>query len=154
MTETRGSGVIHHTAEGWEEWAGEIRARDRGSIVADRLGQTTAYAITMVQERAVLFVAPAEVAYLGMIVGENSRNEDMDVNIVREKALTNMRASGSDHTVKVTPPRLFTLEGALEFIADDECVEVTPKSIRMRKVVLDPSERARTAKKRRQASAE
>lgn len=154
MTETRGSGVIHHTSEGWEPWAGEIRARDRGSIVADRLGQTTAYAITMVQERAVLFVAPAEVAYLGMIVGENSRNEDMDVNIVREKALTNMRASGSDHTVKVTPPRLFTLEGALEFIADDECVEVTPKSIRMRKVVLDPSERARTAKKRRQASAE
>ncbi|HMS24931.1 MAG TPA: translational GTPase TypA [Acidimicrobiia bacterium] len=153
MTETRGSGVIHHTAEGWEEWAGEIRARERGSIVADRLGQTTGHAITLVQERATLFVAPGEVAYLGMIVGENSRNEDMDVNIVREKQLTNMRASGSDHTVKVTPPKLFSLEGALEFIADDECVEVTPKSIRMRKVVLDPAERARTAKKRRQGAA-
>lgn len=153
MTETRGSGVIHHTAEGWEEWAGEIRSRERGSIVADRLGQTTAYAITLVQERATLFVAPGEVAYLGMIVGENSRTEDMDVNIVREKALTNMRASGSDHTVKVTPPKLFTLEGALEFIADDECVEVTPQSIRMRKVVLDPSERARTAKKKKNADA-
>ena len=153
MTETRGSGVIHHTAEGWEEWAGEIRARERGSIVADRLGQTTGHAITLVQERATLFVAPGEVAYLGMIVGENSRNEDMDVNIVREKQLTNMRASGSDHTVKVTPPKLFSLEGALEFIADDECVEVTPQSIRMRKVVLDPAERARTAKKRRQGAA-
>lgn len=153
MTETRGSGVIHHTAEGWEEWAGEIRARERGSIVSDRQGQTTGYAITMAQERAVLFVAPGEITYLGMIVGENSRNEDMDVNIVREKALTNMRASGSDHTIKVTPPKLFTLEGALEFIADDECVEVTPISIRMRKVVLDPAERARTAKKRKMGAA-
>lgn len=153
MTETRGSGVIHHTAEGWEEWAGEIRARDRGSIVSDRQGQTTGYAIVLVQERATLFVAPGEVAYLGMIVGENSRNEDMDVNIVREKALTNMRASGSDHSIKVTPPKLFTLEGALEFIADDECVEVTPKSIRMRKVVLDASERARTAKQKKTAAA-
>ena len=152
MTETRGSGVIHHTAEGWEEWAGVIRARDRGSIVADRQGQTTGYAIVLVQERATLFVAPGEVAYLGMIVGENSRNEDMDVNIVREKALTNMRASGSDHSIKVTPPKLFTLEGALEFIADDECVEVTPISIRMRKVVLDASERARSAKQKRTAS--
>lgn len=153
MTETRGAGVIHHTAEGWEEWAGEIRARDRGSIVSDRQGQTTGYAIVLVQERATLFVAPGEVAYLGMIVGENSRNEDMDVNIVREKALTNMRASGSDHSIKVTPPRLFTLEGALEFIADDECVEVTPKSIRMRKVVLDAAERARTAKQKKTAAA-
>ncbi len=153
MTETKGSGVLHHTAEGYEEWAGDIRARDRGSIVADRQGQATAYAITLIQERATLFVAPGDIAYLGMIVGENSRNEDMDVNIVREKQLTNMRAAGSDNTVKVTPPKLFTLESALEFIADDECVEVTPQSVRMRKVILDPSERARIAKKRKQGNA-
>jgi GTP-binding protein len=150
MTETRGSGVLHHTAEGWEEWSGDIRARERGSIVSDRQGQVTAYAITAAQERATLFVAPGDITYLGMIVGENSRPEDMDVNIVREKQLTNMRAAGSDNTVKVTPPKLFSLEGALEFISDDECVEVTPLSIRMRKVVLDASERARTAKKRKQ----
>lgn len=153
LTETRGSGVLHHTSEGWEEWAGDIRARERGSIVSDRQGQVTAYAITMAQERATLFVAPGDVAYLGMVVGENSRSEDMDVNIVREKALTNMRAAGSDNTVKVTPPKLFSLEGALEFIGDDECVEVTPESVRMRKVILDASERARIAKKRKQGAA-
>ncbi|MFN8015759.1 MAG: translational GTPase TypA [Acidimicrobiia bacterium] len=149
MTETRGSGILHHTAEGWEEYSGEIRARERGSIVSDRQGQTTAYAITLVQERATLFVEPGEITYQGMIVGENSRSEDMDVNIVREKQLTNMRAAGSDHTVKVTPPKLFSLEAALEFIAEDECVEVTPKSIRMRKVILDPSERAKAAKRKK-----
>lgn len=152
MTETRGSGVIHHTAEGWEEWAGEIRARDRGSVVADRQGQATAYSIVAAQERTTLFVAPGDIVYLGMIIGENSRSEDMDVNIVKEKALTNMRAAGSDNTVKVTPPKLFSLEGALEFIADDECVEVTPQSIRMRKVILDASERARITKKKKNDS--
>lgn len=149
LTETRGTGVITHVFEGYEPWAGEIRPRERGSIVADRRGPATTYAMINLQERCTLMVAPGTEVYCGMIVGENSRADDMDVNICREKKLTNMRASSSDETVKLTPHRQLSLEQALEFIASDECVEVTPRSVRLRKVYLDPQERIRNA--RRQA---
>jgi len=153
LTETRGTGIMHHVFEGYEPWAGELRARERGSIVSDRRGQTTAYAITAVQERAVLFVPPGTEVYEGMIVGENSRQEDMDVNICREKKLTNMRTSSSDHTIPLVPPRLLTLEQALEFIEGDECVEVTPNWVRLRKVALDATQRAKITKQRKSAAA-
>jgi GTP-binding protein len=147
LTETRGFGVISHIFEDYEPWFGEIRARERGSLVADRTGPTTTYAMTNLQDRSTMMVAPGTDVYQGMIVGENARAGDMDVNICREKKLTNMRASSSDETVKLTPPREFSLEHALEFIASDECVEVTPKNIRLRKVWLDPQERHRNKQK-------
>jgi GTP-binding protein len=146
LTETRGTGVLHHVFEGWEPWAGDIRSRPSGSIVADRQGVATAYAIEQIQERAALFVGPGADVYCGMIVGENARAEDMDVNICREKKLTNMRASSSDATVTLTPPRLLSLDQALEFMATDECAEVTPGAVRLRKVELDPTVRARLRK--------
>ena len=146
LTETRGTGVLHHVFEDWEPWAGDIRMRPTGSIIADRVGVATPYAIESVQERATLFVAPGTETYGGMIVGENSRGEDMDVNICREKKVTNMRASSSDATVVLVPPRLLSLDQALEFIATDECVEVTPSFVRLRKVELDPNIRARARK--------
>jgi len=153
LTETRGTGLLHHVFEGWEPWKGELRTRQTGSIVADRVGATTAYAITSLQERTTLFVGPTEKVYGGMIVGENPRAEDMDVNICREKKLTNVRASASDDTIRLTPPRRLSLEQALEYVADDECVEVTPETIRLRKVVLDAGERARSLKKLKNARA-
>jgi GTP-binding protein len=152
LTETRGTGVISHTFEGYEPWAGEIRARQSGVLVADRSGPATTYAMVNLQDRASMMVAPTTEVYCGMIVGENSRAGDMDVNICKEKKLTNMRASSSDNTVTLTPHRQLSLEGALEFIADDECVEVTPLNIRLRKADLDPSNRAREAKRRSLAS--
>ena len=148
LTETRGTGVASHTFEGWEPWAGEIRARSTGSIVADRLGPATTYAMLNLQDRASMMVGPGTTVYCGMIVGENSRAGDMDVNICKEKKMTNVRAASSDETVKLTPHRRLSLEGALEFIAADECVEATPESIRLRKVELDPTVRARDAKRR------
>jgi GTP-binding protein len=153
MTETRGTGVISHVFEGYEPWVGEIRARPTGVIVSDRSGPTTTYAMVNLQERCSMMVSPGTEVYCGMIVGENSRAGDMDVNICREKKLTNMRASSSDETVKLTPPRTLSLEHALEFISSDECVEVTPKSIRLRKVELDPTERGRAAKRASMAAA-
>lgn len=150
LTETRGTGVLTHVFEGYEPWAGDIRPRERGSIVADRRGPTTTYAMVNLQERCTLMVPPGDEVYCGMIVGENSRADDMDVNICREKKLTNMRASSSDETVKLTPHRQLSLEQALEFISSDECVEVTPKSVRLRKAYLDPQERIRHS--RRQAA--
>jgi GTP-binding protein len=153
LTETRGTGVISHVFEGYEPWVGEIRARSTGVIVSDRSGPTTTYAMVNLQERCSMMVSPGTEVYCGMIVGENSRAGDMDVNICREKKLTNMRASSSDETVKLTPPRTLSLEHALEFIASDECVEVTPKSIRLRKVELDPTERGRAAKRASMAAA-
>ena len=147
LTETRGFGVISHIFEDYEPWFGDIRARERGSLVADRTGPTTTYAMTNLQDRSTMMVSPGTDVYQGMIVGENARAGDMDVNICREKKLTNMRASSSDETVKLTPPREFSLEHALEFIASDECVEVTPKNIRLRKVWLDPQERHRNKQK-------
>jgi len=153
MTETRGTGLLHHVFEGWEPWMGDMRIRQTGSVVADRTGSATAYAITGVQERASMFIGPTEEVYAGMIVGENPRSEDMDVNICREKKLTNVRASASDDTIRLTPPRRLSLEQALEYIADDECVEVMPSVVRLRKVELDANVRARTVKRLKHASA-
>ena len=147
LTETRGTGLLHHVFEGWAPWMGELRTRQTGSVVADRQGTATAYAITGLQERVSMFVGPNEQVYGGMIVGENPRAEDMNVNVCREKKLTNVRAAASDDTVRLTPPRRLTLEQALEYIADDECVEVTPKAVRLRKVELDAGVRARTVKR-------
>jgi GTP-binding protein TypA/BipA len=143
MTETRGTGILHHVFDGYAPWFGELRGRPNGSMVADRRGVTMAYSLFSLQERGEMLVGPGVEVYEGMIVGESSRSEEMDVNPTREKKLTNMRASGSDDTVRLTPPRLMSLEQALEFVADDECVEVTPSSVRLRKVILDGSQRGR-----------
>jgi GTP-binding protein len=143
LTETRGSGQLHHVLEGFEPWYGDIRTRPNGSMVADRRGPTTAYALTNLQDRGAMFVGPGIEVYEGMIVGENARSEDMDVNPTKEKKLTNMRTSSSDHTIPLVPHRQLSLEQALEFIREDECVEVTPTVVRLRKVVLDASERGR-----------
>jgi GTP-binding protein len=153
LTETRGTGMLHQVFDGWAPWFGEIRARERGSVVADRSGPVTGYAVVSVQERSQLFVAPGDEVYEGMVIGENSRAEDMDVNICKEKKLTNMRAAGSDNTEKLAPPRRMSLEHALEFLAEDECVEVTPAAVRLRKVQLDAGDRARTAKALKNARA-
>ena len=143
LTETRGTGLLHHVFDGYENWNGEIRTRLSGSLVADRRGIVTAYAVDGVQERGVIFLEVGTEVYEGMIVGENSRTEDMDVNIVREKKLTNMRSSGADDANRIIPPRLLNLEQALEFCREDECVEVTPKHVRVRKTILDQNELAR-----------
>jgi len=139
LTDTRGTGLMNHIFDGWEPWQGEIDHRPTGALVADRPGRATAYAIEGLQPRGELFVSPTDEVYQGMIVGENARENDLDVNIVKEKKLTNMRASGSDDTVHLVPPRLMNLEQALEFIKEDELVEVTPKAFRLRKRILNPS---------------
>jgi GTP-binding protein len=133
LTETRGTGILHHVFEAWEPWHGELRSRPTGSLVADRRGQATGYAILNLQERGSLFTSPGDELYEGMIVGENARDGDLDVNASKPKRLTNMRAAAADEAVRLIPPRVLSLEQALEFIADDEAVEVTPKSIRLRK---------------------
>jgi GTP-binding protein len=153
LTETRGTGVMSHVFEGYEPWAGDIRARATGVLVADRTGVATTYAMMNLQDRSRLMVEPGADVYCGMVVGENSRAEDMDVNICREKKLTNIRSSTAEETQKLTPPTELSLEHALEFIAADECVEVTPASVRLRKVELDPTVRARAAKRAANASA-
>ncbi|MBA3288515.1 MAG: translational GTPase TypA [Acidimicrobiia bacterium] len=147
MTETRGTALIHHVFERYEPWAGAIRARTRGSLVADRRGPTTGYSLMSLQERGQLFVEPGLEVYEGMVVGENARADDMDVNPTKEKKLTNIRSSTAESFERLIPPRPMSLEQALEFIADDECVEVTPKAVRLRKVVLDQTERGRAAKR-------
>ena len=144
LTQTRGTGIMHHVFEGYEPWAGEIVTRSTGSLVADRTGAVTSYALFNLQERGVLFVSPTEVVYQGMIIGENPRNEDMDVNPTKEKKLTNVRSSTGDELERLIPARVHSLEQALEFCREDECLEVTPSHVRMRKVVLDATERART----------
>ncbi len=149
LTETRGTGIAHHVFEGYEPWAGEIRSRSQGSLVADRSGAATAYAMTNLQERGVLFVDPATEVYEGMVVGENSRADDMDVNVTKEKKQTNIRSSTADNFEKLIPPRKLSLEQSLEFCRSDECVEVTPDAIRIRKVVLDAHERAKAAARAR-----
>jgi GTP-binding protein len=149
LTETRGAGIANHVFEGYEPWFGTITTRVSGSLVADRSGPVTAYAMVNLQERGSLFTEPGTVVYEGMIVGENSRADDMDVNITKEKKLTNVRASSADNFEKVVPPRKLTLEQSLEFCREDECVEVTPDTIRIRKLVLDANLRARTASKAR-----
>ena len=143
LTETRGTGILHHVFEGYEPWHGDLRARPTGTMVSDRRGDTNSYALMNLQERGQLFVGPGIEVYEGMVVGENARVDDMDVNPTKEKKLTNHRASSADEMVRLVPPRAMSLEQALEFIADDECVEVTPVSVRLRKVVLDASTRGR-----------
>jgi GTP-binding protein len=142
LTETRGTGILHHVFEGYEPWHGELRMRPTGSLVADRRGPTTAFALFNLQERGQLFVAPGVEVYEGMVVGENARAEDLDVNPTKEKKLTNMRSSTSDELVRLIPPRPLSLEQALEFIREDECVEVTPSNVRLRKVELTAQKRA------------
>ncbi|WP_173160571.1 translational GTPase TypA [Phytohabitans suffuscus] len=151
LTDTRGTGILHHVFESYEPWAGELRTRNTGSLVADRTGAVTAFAMLNLQERGTLFVEPSTEVYQGMIVGENSRSDDMDVNITKEKKLTNMRASTSEETEKVIPPRKLSLEQALEFCREDECVEVTPAAVRLRKVTLDATARARETARRKHA---
>jgi GTP-binding protein len=141
LTETKGTGIMNHLFAGWEPWHGPIASRLTGALVADRAGVATAYAISNLQERGVMFIDPQTQVYEGMIVGENSRQSDMDVNITKEKKQTNMRASSADEAIRLVPPRLMGLEQAVEFINDDELVEVTPKSIRLRKKILESNRR-------------
>jgi GTP-binding protein len=143
LTETRGTGLLHHVHERYEPWHGELRTRPTGSLVADRTGATTAFALANLQERGTMFIGPGTAVYEGMIVGENSRSDDMDVNPTKEKKLTNMRQSSGDVLVPLIPHRQLSLEQALEFCREDECVEVTPGAVRMRKVVLAANERGR-----------
>ncbi|MGH3460296.1 MAG: translational GTPase TypA [Kribbellaceae bacterium] len=149
LTDTRGTGIAHHVFEGYEPWAGELRTRPNGSLVADRAGAATSYAMFNLQERGILFVAPTTEVYEGMIVGENSRSDDMDVNITKEKKLTNVRSSTGEELERLVPPKVLSLEQALEFCREDECVEVTPAAIRMRKVVLSQTDRAKLGRKTR-----
>ena len=143
LTDSRGTALVHTLFEGWTEYGGEMALRPTGVLVADRAGLSTAYALWNLQERGEMFIGPAVPVYEGMIVGENAREEDMDVNITKEKKQTNMRASGADEAIRLVPHRELNLEQALDFIADDEWVEITPPSIRLRKKVLDPKKRPR-----------
>jgi GTP-binding protein len=154
LTETRGAGIMHHVFERWEPWHGAILTRPTGSLVSDRRGQATGFAIENLQERGSLFIKPTDELYEGMIVGENARREDLDVNAAKPKKLTNMRASSADELIRLIPPRPLSLEQALEFIRNDECVEITPQSIRLRKVELSASKRASsTSRRKREAEA-
>ena len=143
LTETRGTGVLHHIFDGWEPWHGELKTRRNGSMVADRRGLTTTFALMNLQERGTLIVGPGEDVYEGMVIGENARQEEMDVNPTKEKKLNNIRSSTAEEFERLTPVMAFSLEHALEFISEDECVEVTPKVVRLRKVVLAQAERGR-----------
>ena len=143
LTETRGTGIAHHVFQGYEPWYGELNSHSNGSLVSDRSGDTTTFALLNLQERGTLFIGPGVAVYEGMIVGENSRASDMDVNPTKEKKLTNMRAASSDQTEKLTPPRQLSLELALELLRDDECLEITPNSLRVRKVILGQNQRRR-----------
>jgi GTP-binding protein len=151
MTETRGTGQLHHVFEGYEPWHGDLRTRPSGSLIADRRGQTTQFALLNLQERGVLFVGPGEEVYEGMIVGENARADDMDVNPTKEKKLTNIRQSTAEELVRLIPKTQLSLEQALEFIREDECVEVTPANVRLRKVLLDQTSRVRASRRGRPA---
>jgi GTP-binding protein len=146
LTETRGTGLVHHVFDRWEPWHGELRTRPSGSLVSDRRGSVAAFALYNLQERGTLFVAPGEDVYEGMIVGENSRAEDLDVNATKEKHLTNMRSSTADELVRLVPKRELSLDQALEFLRADECVEVTPHAVRLRKAVLEATARRKAAR--------
>jgi GTP-binding protein len=152
LTETRGTGLVHHVFDRWEPWHGELRTRPTGSLVADRRGTVAAFALFNLQERGTLFVEPGEEVYEGMIVGENSRAEDLDVNATKEKHLTNIRSSTADELVRLVPKRELSLDQALEFLREDECVEVTPAAVRLRKVELDASKRQKLARGRARVS--
>jgi GTP-binding protein TypA/BipA len=153
LTETRGTGILHHVFDGWEPWAGELRTRPSGALVADRRGTTAQFALMNLQERGTLFVAPGEEVYEGMIVGENSRPDDLDVNAVKEKHLTNMRSSTAEVLVRLVPAHRLSLDQALEFLREDECVEITPNAIRLRKVELDKTQRAKRLRRAKAAAA-
>src|SRR5690606_23760345 len=144
LTQTRGTGIAHSIHEGHEPWFGTLQTRNSGSLVADRAGAVTAFAMTNLQERGVLFVEPGTEVYEGMIVGENSRSDDMDANITKEKKLTNMRSSTADVTESIVPPRKLSLQQSLEFCRDDECAEVTPEPIRIRTVNLSAGQDSRS----------
>jgi GTP-binding protein len=146
LTDTRGEGVLHHNFHSWGPWAGPLKGRTRGVLVADRQGTTVGFALFNLQERATMFVRPGDEVYGGMIVGENSRSDDLDVNVSKEKKLTNIRTTASDENVKLEPPRQITMELALEFIQDDELIEVTPDAMRLRKRILDPNQRKKAAR--------
>jgi len=148
LTETRGTGMLHHVFDRWEPWYGELRTRPTGSLVSDRAGATASFALFNLQERGTLFVGPGTDVYEGMIVGENSRADDLDVNATKEKKLTNMRTSSADEMVRLVPHRRLSLDQALEFLREDECVEVTPEAVRLRKVALDATARVKIARAR------
>jgi GTP-binding protein len=143
LTDTRGTGIAHHVFDGYEPWSGEMRMRSSGSLVSDRAGTATPYAMFAIQERGTLFVQPGTEVYEGMVVGENSRSDEMDVNITKERKMTNIRQSSGEELERLVPPRMLSLEQALEFCAPDECAEVTPGTVRLRKVILDQKERGR-----------
>ena len=147
LTDTRGTGLLNHLFDGYEPWQGPIAKRSTGALVADRAGKTTTYALYHIQPRGELFIPESTAVYEGMIVGENSRETDMDVNVIKEKKLTNMRASGADEALRLVPHRQLSLEQSLEFIKEDELVEVTPTSIRLRKKVLDQNKRPKSRDK-------
>ncbi len=149
LTETRGTGLVHHVFDRWEPWHGDLRTRPSGSLVADRLGKVAAFALYNLQERGALFVGPGEDVYEGMIVGESSRAEDLDVNACKEKHLTNIRSSTADELVRLVPKRELSLDQALEFLREDECVEVTPQAVRLRKATLDGTARMKLARARK-----
>jgi GTP-binding protein TypA/BipA len=154
MTETRGTGQLHHVFEGYEPWHGELRTRPSGSLVADRRGATTQFALLNLQERGLLFVGPGEEVYEGMIVGENARADDMDVNPTKEKKLSNVRQSTAEELVRLIPKAQLSLEQALEFIREDEAVEVTPGAVRLRKVLLSQQDRVRAGRRGRPPKAD
>jgi GTP-binding protein len=143
LTDTRGTALIHSIFDGWTDYAGEMALRPTGALVADRPGPSTAFALWNLQERGELFIGPAVEVYEGMVIGENSREQDMEVNVTKEKKQTNMRSSSADEAIRLIPHRELSLEQAIEFIADDEFVEITPKSIRLRKKVLQANKRPR-----------
>ena len=143
LTETKGTGIMNHLFSGWEPWHGPIASRMTGALVADRAGSATAFALANLQERGVMFIEPQTVVYEGMLIGENSRVNDLDVNVTKEKKQTNMRASSADEAIRLVPPHVMGLEQAIEFINDDELVEVTPKHIRLRKRILEANRRPR-----------
>ena len=147
LTETRGTGILHHVFDRWEPWAGELRTRQTGSLVADRGGQTASYSLFSLQDRGSLFVGSGEEVYEGMIIGENARSDDLDVNPTKAKQQTNVRAASADILVRLAPPTRLTLEASLEFLRDDECVEITPESVRLRKLILDKNQRLKAAKR-------
>ncbi|HEX6744926.1 MAG TPA: translational GTPase TypA [Solirubrobacteraceae bacterium] len=153
LTETRGTGLLHHVFDNWEPWAGELRTRPTGALVSDRRGRTAQFALMNLQERGTLFVGPGDEVYEGMVVGENARADDLDVNATREKHLTNIRSSTADVLVRLVPHRTLSLDQALEFLRDDECVEATPHSVRLRKVVLDKTDRVKVARRARTVAA-
>ena len=147
LTETRGTGMLHHVFDGWEPWAGELRTRPSGALVSDRRGKAAQFALMNLQERGTMFVGPGDEVYEGMIVGENARADDLDVNAVREKQLNNIRSSTAEVLVRLVPHRQLSLDQALEFLREDECVEATPNRVRLRKVELAKVDRVKAARR-------